>query len=522
MFSRIFFGKTRTVINLTVGMLVLISLLGSTVPSVANASSSASISSSDHVLNPGISINKSFNEIAGWDWPIGETVTITIDDPGNGTGVDFTGTAIVVTADPDYGAFLLQTLEFDLDTGQSVTVTGGGYTVTSTINALTITGMDVETDTVYGKAAPGSLVDINVRDIYINYGFRQVSTDSAGDWLADFSILGTNPWESDIIDIAKGSVADAYQMDGSVTEIAVSWHVPNPNMIIELRSNDILGRDWIIGTTVTITIDDPSNGIGIDYTNTAEVEGDPRDRIHYPGFYLLPAGFTLRSGQQVSMTDGTNTISYEIPVLRITDIDIVADTVTGMATPGMQLSVSMYDDQAWALRSIDIPASGIWVANFAHGESPEDILDIHAGTNYGIWESGTLESNPVEGATNLYGEVPYDTDGDGLNDDVDACPSENPDGYDADRDGCSDTAASLKIYLTNLPSGLIPTNIKTNLLSNINSVIKFLNSNKYQPAIDQFNQFISLVKAQQGKKIPGDTASILISYAENVIAQIPK
>ena len=35
-------------------------------------------------------------QVIGWSWPLGQEVTLTIDDPKNGVGVDYTATSTVV------------------------------------------------------------------------------------------------------------------------------------------------------------------------------------------------------------------------------------------------------------------------------------------------------------------------------------------------------------------------------------------------------------------------------------------
>jgi hypothetical protein len=199
----------------------------------------------------------------------------------------------------------------------------------------------------------------------------------------------------------------------------------------------------------------------------------------------------------------------------LTDVDSQADTVAGTAAPGSLLDNVACDENGCVYRfQVNTGDDQQWLADFS--VPTEDRFDIRPGS-----EGNVQQSDEDGDATSINWKVPFDSDGDGLNDDVDACPYDNPNGYDADHNGCTDTATDLRPYLANLPANVIPGNIKASLLANVDSAIKLLNRGKEQGAIGQLNDFINLVKAQRGKKIAAATADLLIAYARNIVAGIP-
>ncbi len=111
-----------------------------------------------------------------------------------------------------------------------------------------------------------------------------------------------------------------------------------------------------------------------------------------------------------------------------------------------------------------------------------------------------------------------DIDGDGLNNNVDACPYTNPGGLDADLNGCTDSLDGLAaiVEVLGLHHGT-----ETALLASINAAAQSVALGDYATAADELGAFINKVEAQRGKTIPVDVANMLIAYADNIIASFP-
>lgn len=113
-----------------------------------------------------------------------------------------------------------------------------------------------------------------------------------------------------------------------------------------------------------------------------------------------------------------------------------------------------------------------------------------------------------------------DGDSDGVGDACDDCPAEDATGFDADVDGCIDTAQGLIDIINTLPPDVLSDQTKNSLISKVEAAQKSIDKEKDEAAINQLNAFINEVTAQRGKKISEEVADMLIDYAQNIIAQI--
>ena len=167
-------------------------------------------------------------------WTAGATISLTIED---GSGVIYSDSQ---TADAD-GHFHFGLWGFvDLERGHVVTVSDGTTTKTHTVMDLYVDGVDVSADTVFGRAQPGSDVEVWVHD----GGNITTTADGSGNWTADFS--GTT-------DIVFGSDGGSQQRDDDGDSTGDWWTTPavvarpvadvvelgedlSPEMIEQLRS----------------------------------------------------------------------------------------------------------------------------------------------------------------------------------------------------------------------------------------------------------------------------------------------
>ena len=118
---------------------------------------------------------------------------------------------------------------------------------------------------------------------------------------------------------------------------------------------------------------------------------------------------------------------------------------------------------------------------------------------------------------NLKPTIP-DADGDGIPDDVDACPEEDATGFDTDQDGCIDNLTGLNNMLETLVNqGVIDTVLKNSLLSKVLTAEKSADKENIDAAINKLEALIHEINAQRGKKISEDAAAELIVYTESII-----
>ena len=328
------------------------------------------------------------NEVHGYQFPLGASVTLTIDDPQNGVGVDYTDTQTVGVADWDsnqtWVRFALDA--FTLEPGQLVSMTDGITTKTHTVTDLTVTTIDPVADTIAGTAEPGSQVEIGWICEENKCAFRRVITNGSGHWLADFSVVGEDDDEKDLFDIHPGSGNEARQSDVDGDSTNMQWRVLNPYIEVSPGSHWLHGRDWPNGAELTLTIDDPNLPPAVDYTTTAVMgpapwnPGDPNDIV--ADFNL--SDFNLEAGQVVKVTDETTERTYTITILAITGFDLAADTISGIAAPGAEVQVCVNTPDNCVSRYVTADLDGNWTADYANPGARDDeqqLVDLQNGDN---------------------------------------------------------------------------------------------------------------------------------------------
>ena len=136
-------------------------------------------------------------------------------------------------------------------------------------------------------------------------------------------------------------------------------------------------------------------------------------------------------------------------------------------------------------------------------------ITTHAGTSYVVyqgWDGGDFEIYfvSIAGVT--------DSDNDGIPDELDACPFENPEGLDANLDGCTDTVCDLAEIVQSLG---IHHGIENSLVQKANNSCAQFRRGKLNAAVNLLDAFINSVEAQRNKKISEEDADLLIQFARN-------
>ncbi|MEA2057669.1 MAG: hypothetical protein U9O63_03030, partial [Actinomycetota bacterium] len=182
------------------------------------------------VASPWIGVDVTHDELWANDWPLGETLHYTIEDPDTATSPDKSGDMLVVTGgggQTEAGDRMFD--GFDIHAGQVLTVWSGTMSKELLISNLEVTDVDPDTDTMFGTADPGAEVCAST----FNAQFC-VNTDQNGDWIADFSTVGGN--------VRPGDHNSASQEDDDGDQTHFSWGVP-PWIYVELAERDASGND---------------------------------------------------------------------------------------------------------------------------------------------------------------------------------------------------------------------------------------------------------------------------------------
>jgi len=289
-------------------------------------------------------------------WTPESTISLTIED---GSGVVYSDSQ---TADTN-GNFNFNLWDvFDLQRGHVVTVSDGATTKTHTVMDLYVDGFDVTADTVFGRAEAGSDVDVWVH----GNGWLTTTTDSSGNWVADFS--GT----TDLTYLSDGG-SEQFDEDGDST--GVWWAYPSFEVAPE---DDWVGswNRWTAGATISLTVEDGS-GVVYSGTQTANHRGE---------FWFDSLGVDLAIGHMLTVSDGTTTKTHTVIDVNVTSIDTDTDQVYGTANPGAQVRVqaSLFNDGAERIVFAD--ASGNWVADFSVPQEWRQIYDLTAITRIEVSE----------------------------------------------------------------------------------------------------------------------------------------
>ena len=108
-----------------------------------------------------------------------------------------------------------------------------------------------------------------------------------------------------------------------------------------------------------------------------------------------------------------------------------------------------------------------------------------------------------------------DIDNDGVINANDACPYEDATGQDANTDGCIDSINDMGDLL-NDPG--IDQSIQGSLGAKVNAAAASINRGNHRSVCGQLQAFINQVEAQSGHAIDTATATMLVAYATNVMA----
>jgi len=184
-------------------------------------------------------------------WTTGATITLTIED---GDVEVYSDSQIADV----YGNFNFNLWDrFDLQRGQVVTVSDGTTTKTHTVMNLFVDGVNLTTDTVFGRADAGTSVDVWVH----GDGNATATADGSGNWTADFS------GQTNLTYLSDGG-SQQFDEDGDST--GVWW--ASPRIQVAPDDNWVQSwRQWTPGANISLTIED---GGAVVYTESQVADSD--------------------------------------------------------------------------------------------------------------------------------------------------------------------------------------------------------------------------------------------------------
>jgi len=294
-----------------------------------------------HVPHPYFYVNHQSNEIFGTDWLSAGNITVTI------------GEQSWTTQSNSNGRFNLNLSPFDILPGLVIQVTDGTHTRTHIVKNLSLTNVDVDTNTLTGTADPGELEVWAWKSGY--WYSKHPVADVAGNWTADFT--GT-------ADITPDTYGWIYQYDDQGNYTVIYWYTPNPYIYVYPLTNTIYGDEWSPNATITISTTGRSW--------TARSDSDGWFRFSADPFDILP-------GQTITVTDGLSTRTHKVRNLAVTSIDVDSDILTGTADPG-ELRVRACTNGYCYSKYPTADVAGNWTADFT------GTADITPGTYGWIYQ----------------------------------------------------------------------------------------------------------------------------------------
>jgi len=343
-----------------------------------------------NIPNPQFSVRANIDQAEAYEWPLGNTVTLEINDPATPDDPDYTDTRLIGTADWDpsqtYAFYDLNGI-FDIQPGFLVRMSDGETEKNLTVSPLAFTEFDLEANTVTGIASPEARVDVwacpHGSGDCIN---RHVEADGSGNWLADFGHEGDEDDEQNTFDIKNGNGIDSQEWDNDSDRTMYGVNIPNPQFSVRANNDQVEAYEWPLGNTVTLEINDPATPDDPDYTETRLIGTADWDPSQTYAYYDLNGIFDIQPGFLVRMSDGETEKNLTVSPLAFTEFDLEANTVTGIASPGARVDIWVCppDKSGNCInRHVDADGDGNWLADFEHkgDESDEqEPFDITFGT----------------------------------------------------------------------------------------------------------------------------------------------
>ena len=335
--------NTNKIFNLMMAFVFALSLLG--IPAQALAQEPAP--------NPNITAAPSNDWISGDEWPIGAQVTITIDDPSTPQSPDFTTTQTAIGGRFQYWS------SYNFSPGFTVTLSDGITTKSLVVSPVQVTSIDTVNDRITGVTSPNREMWVIVNKVVI-----QIQSDSDGNWMADFT------GKTDL-QLNKGGGIKVFDDDGDVTH----GEVPNPYIEAPIDGQWLHARDWLLDTIVTLTIDRPSTPQSPDYTDTKTIGPAGWNPEITAAEFDLKEIYPFQVGDVITISGGTITKTFTVVNIAVTNINPVADTISGTTAPGMEIEMEIWTRDA-PYRKVTADGDGQWTADFSVPWNEQGTYDL--------------------------------------------------------------------------------------------------------------------------------------------------
>lgn len=313
-----------------------------------------------YLPNPGFEVKPDEDSVWGWEWPPLSEIKLTVN------GDEYFRTS------KENGDVDFSDLERDIVVGDTVEMSEGSVIKTHTVHYLTVEDADTDTETLSGYTEPGASIGTWV---CTNGECQGIGTDSdpvTGYWEVDYS---------GVFDILPGSDGGVHLYEDDNTATMVYWRVPDPWIAVNMNNNYVWFDKWGSNDDLKLFIDG-------DEIATAEAS-------HWGngGFWDIET----EVGQEVTVTGGGFTKSTIVRNITLGGVDPNADTVFGMADPGSELEVWVWngDESDGGAMYTTTDSSGHWLIDFS------DNWDIKPG-----WHGYVQIHDPEHDFTEVSWDIP--------------------------------------------------------------------------------------------------------------------
>ncbi len=194
--------------------------------------------------------------------------------------------------------------------------------------------------------------------------------------LASFALLlGSLPAQ---IVQAQATIADTATELNEGPDQPFGETIPSEiGFLVDADRDQIYTYHWALGSTVTVTINDPSTEETVDYSTSAVVLDDNSEYTAL--IFDFKDIFDIQSGFEIVLTDDITTKTHVVTSLAVTGINEKKDVVDGVAPPDSTLQAwGCWEDGCNGSREVTVNKEGKWSADFS--DESQATYDFVAGS----------------------------------------------------------------------------------------------------------------------------------------------